>query len=115
MACSEHDLVFFSAYAKLPLGITATEIYRVIGVVVVVDIETGTIMEADCTLATETARNFVRNIIAGFSMSKGIEPLLQIIDTRYQGGAKKAIITALKIIYDKYRSYREGHTISALD
>ncbi len=115
MAFSEQELVFFSGYAKLPLGITATEMYRVIGVVVVVDVETGTIVEADCTLATETGRNFIRNIIAGFSMAKGIEPLLQAIDTRYQGSAKKAIITTLKIIYDKYKSYREGHTVSALD
>lgn len=115
MTISERELTFFSGYAKLPSGITATEMYRVIGVVVVVDMETETIVEADCTLATETGRNFIRNIIAGFSLANGIEPLMRIVDTRYQGSAKKAIITAMKIIYDKYRSYKEGHTVSALD
>lgn len=115
MAFANHETVFFSGYAKLPSGITATEMYRVIGVVVVVDMTTETIIEADCALATETARNFIIKIIAGHSLVNGIEPLLKIIDTRYQGSAKKAIITALKIIYDKYRSYKDGHTVSVLE
>lgn len=115
MAISHRELVFFSGYAKLPAGITATEVYRVIGVVVVVDMETDTIMETDCTLATETGRNFVRNIITDFCMADGIDPLLRIIDSRYQGSAKRAIITALRIIYDKYKSYKDGHVISVLD
>lgn len=115
MSISKHESVFFSGYAKLPSGITATEMYRIIGVMIVVDMETETVMEADCTLITETGRNFVRNIIAGFCLANGIEPLLRTIDLRYQGNAKKAIISALKIIYDKYKSYKEGHIISAID
>jgi hypothetical protein len=107
--------IFFSGYAKLPAGITATEMYKVIGVVVVIDPETEIIGEADCTLATEVGRIFVKNIMTGYSMAQGIEPLLRTVDARYQGSAKKAIITALKIINDKYRSYKDGHSVSALD
>ncbi len=115
MSISKLEPVFFSGYAKLPSGITATEMYRVIGVMIVVDMETETVLEADCTLITETGRNFVRSIIAGFCLAKGIEPLLGIIDLRYQGNAKRAIITALRIIYDKYKNYKEGHITSAFE
>jgi hypothetical protein len=115
VSISERETVFFSGYAKLPSGITATEMYRIIGIMIVVDMETETITEADCTLITETGRNFVKKIIEGFCLAKGIEPLLDMIDLRYQGNAKRAIISALKIIYDKYKSYKEGHIISAFD
>ena len=46
-----NERVLFSGYAKLPVGITAAEMYKVIGVIVVVDMKSGLIVKADCTLA----------------------------------------------------------------
>ncbi len=99
--------ILFSGYAKLPTGITASDISSVVGVMAVIDVEKGIIVEADCTLATELARRHVAAAIGGYSLHDGIEPLVQIIDRIYQGNAKRAIITALRIIYDKYRSFLE--------
>lgn len=107
--------VLFSGYAKLPTGITASEMYKVIGVIVVIDIDSGDIIEADCTLATQVARDHVSGALLGHSFKNGPDLLLRRIDQVYQGTAKKAIITAIRIIYDKYRSYVEGLTPSALD
>ena len=56
-----NERVLFSGYAKLPVGITAAEMYKVIGVIVVVDMKSGLIVKADCTLATELARQFMTN------------------------------------------------------
>lgn len=106
--------ILFSGYAKLPTGITASEIYKVIGVVLLIDEDTGNILEADCTLATAVARNHVSSILIGRSITNP-ENLVRIVDTTYHGSAKKAIITAIRIIYDKYRSYKEGLTPSAID
>ena len=100
--------VLFSGYAKLPTGITATELYRVIGLVILVDMESETIIEADCTLATQVARKHVSETLGGQSLKHGPEPLVRLIDQVYQGSAKKAIITAIRISYDKYRSFKEG-------
>lgn len=107
--------VLFSGYAKLPTGITATELYRVIGLVILVDMDTETIVEADCTLATQTARKHVSETLIGQSLKSGPEPLVRLIDQVYQGSAKKAIITALRISYDKYRSFKEGALPAMLD
>ena len=41
--------ILFSGYAKLPTGITASEVYRVIGVIVLIDVEQEIIVDADCT------------------------------------------------------------------
>ncbi len=107
--------VLFSGYAKLPTGITATELYRVIGLVILVDIVAEEIIEADCTLATQVARKHVSNTLAGQSLKNGPEPLVRLIDHVYQGSAKKAIITALRIACDKYRSFKEGALPAMLD
>lgn len=106
--------ILFSGYAKLPTGITASEIYKVIGVILSIDEDTGNIMEADCTLATEVARKHVSSILVGKSITNP-DNLVRIVDMTYQGSAKKAIITAIRIIYDKYRSYKEGLAPSAID
>lgn len=102
----QHEMVLFSGYAKLPVGITAAEVYRVIGLVIVVDVETGIIVEADCTLATKLAREYISQLIVGYNLSNGIEGIQSILDRKYQGSAKKAISTAVRIIYDKYRSFK---------
>jgi len=41
-----NERVLFSGYAKLPVGITAAEMYKVIGVIVVVDMKSGLIVKA---------------------------------------------------------------------
>ena len=105
-SANKHELVLFSGYAKLPEGITATELYKVIGLIVVIDIETGIIKQADCTLATELACKQVSSVLIGHNISNGVEELQRDMDRKYQGSAKKAISTAIRIIYDKYRSYK---------
>jgi len=115
LAANDDGLVLFSGYAKLPVGITASEMYKVIGVIIVIRIETGEIVEADCTLATRVAREYVSRILIGQSLKHGPDSVLRIIDKRYQGSAKKAIMTSLRIIYDKYRSFMEEQIASDSD
>lgn len=114
MVDCQYKRILFSGYAKLPAGITASEVYKVIGVVVTIDEDTETILEADCTLTTELARKHLSSILVGKSIANP-ESLVKVVDKTYQGSAKKAIITAIRIIYDKYRSYKEGLTPCKID
>ncbi len=100
------DVVFFTGYAKLPRGITASELFEVVGVGMEIDVRTGTIVDAECTLATRLGRRFFRRLVVGRNIDTGLTALIGEIERRYQGSAQKAIITALKIICEKYRSYR---------
>lgn len=106
-----NERVLFSGYAKLPVGITAAEMYKVIGVIVVVDMKSGLIVKADCTLATELARQYIAQCLIGYNLSNGHEEL----QNQYQGSAKKAVATAMRIIYDKYRSFKNGESAEGSD
>ena len=107
--------VLFTGYAKLPAGIPASEVYKVIGLVVVMDIKSGYIVDADCTLTTALSSRFVADALIGQSFKNGPDPIIRIVDDVYQGSAKKAIITALRIIYDKYRAYGNGVPVNDRD
>lgn len=99
--------VFVTGYAKLPASITAEKLYAVIAVGVEVDPDTGVIIDCDCTLATQVGKNFFKKLTNGYCLNNGIEGLIQDFETRYYGSARKAIITALRIMYDKWLTFKE--------
>lgn len=94
-------LVFISGYAKLPSGITAADLYKSIVIGVLVERKTGAIVEADCSLVTSTARKLVADLLVDKNI-KDLDRIIQLINVRYYGSAKRAIVSAVKVIHDKY-------------
>lgn len=101
------NTIFITGYAKLPTAITAEKLYEVIAIGVEVDPATGIILDCDCTLATNVGKNFFKKLVKGYSLKNGIDPLVLSFEKRYYGSARKAITTALKIMYDKWLTYLE--------
>jgi len=104
---NKDNTIFLTGYAKLPSSTTAEKLYEVIAVGAEVDPETGEIIDSDCTLATDLGRRFFKKITVGYSLKSGIEPLLQSFEKRYHGSARKAIITAMKLMYDKWQNFEK--------
>lgn len=101
---TQRSSVIFSAYAKLPAGITAYEVHKVIGVVVEIDMHTGRILQAECTLATKLASDFIAKMLVGYNMNDGLDEL----NANYQASAKKAVLTAVRMLNDKFISHKNG-------
>ncbi len=112
---TQRNSVIFSAYAKLPAGITAYEVHKVIGVVVEIDMHTGCILQAECTLATKLASDFIARMLVGYNMNDGLEALNAQIEKHYQASAKKAVLTAVRMLNDKFISYKNGEGIDYYD
>ena len=104
----ERETVLLSGYARLPAGTVSSEIYKVMALVFVVEVETGTILKAGCTLSTRLSERFVAELLVGKSLLSDLAEMIALINKRYQGAAKKTIITALRIISDKYLAYVSG-------
>lgn len=101
----DENNVLFSGYAKLPDGTVSGEVYKVMGLVVLIDVRTGTITQADCTLSTRLAERFVLQLLIGRKIQEESMAIIEEINSVYQGSAKKAIITALRVIASKYAAY----------
>ncbi|MGI6225681.1 MAG: DUF3870 domain-containing protein [Peptococcales bacterium] len=104
---NQENTIFITGHAKLPTAITAEKLYEVIAIGVEVDSETAIIIDSDCTLATNVGRNFFKKLTTGYCLLDGIDPLISKFEKRYYGSARKAIITGLKIMYDKWLVYEK--------
>jgi CheY-specific phosphatase CheX len=95
--------IFLTGYAKLPSNITASKMYEVIAVGLLIKSETGEILEAECTLSTQLANKFVSRMLVGKNINQ-MEEIENVIDISYFGSAKKAIKTAAQNCKKKYDS-----------
>lgn len=99
--------IFISGYAKLPKGITATELYSVIAVGLLINKHSGEILDAEASLVTDVARSFFKNKLIGENINN-IDGIEKIFRECYYGSARKAIISALRTCYEKYKQVIEG-------
>lgn len=77
------------------------EVFHVMALVVVVDINTGKIIDAECTLSTRLSERFTASLLRGRNLAD-IQELVQEIAVVYQGNTKKTIIAAVRSLHDKY-------------
>jgi len=103
----DNNEIFITGYAKLPQGISATELYRVVALGLIVDKNTGIILDADCSLVTRVARDFVKKLVINQNIND-IEELQRNFSRKYFGSAKKALLTSLKICYEKFKQIQEN-------
>lgn len=104
--------VVVTGYAKAPKGTAMYELYNVIGVVLKIDAERDIILDGEFTFLTKVAKDFMRDIVVGFDLKDGIEPLLKLVEKKYWAPTQQALLVALKIAYQRYcekKSSLEDH------
>ncbi|PTQ56037.1 MAG: hypothetical protein BSOLF_0998 [Candidatus Carbobacillus altaicus] len=94
--------VFLAGHAKLPQGMAAQNMYEMLTITVEIDRTYGVIIETSCTLATEHARRYVSELLKGYSLRDGVEPLLEHIEKQYLGKAQQALKAAVKDLFQQY-------------
>ena len=82
--------VFLSGYAKLPDNTTAQKLYNHL------------VLDADCTMATELGRRFIRELLVGYALTRGPDPLVERLNQSYYGHLRKALQTCIKGICLQY-------------
>lgn len=93
--------ILLTGYAMLPKGITATKLYGVVAVGILVDKKTGIILDFECSLTTELAKKFINKLVVSHTLRE-FEYIEEIIQNHYHGSAQKAIITAIKSCCNQY-------------
>lgn len=99
------NIVLFSGYAKMTDDTVISEGYKVMALVVLLDIRNGEIVEAECALPARLAERFVASMMIGRKLHTDYKVLVACINNTYQGSARTAILIAFRIIYAKYLAY----------
>ncbi|TCL38838.1 uncharacterized protein DUF3870 [Anaerospora hongkongensis] len=107
------NIVLFSGSAKLPVDTASFKKYKYISLVVLIDMQSGEIVEVEYTVLTQLSRNFIASLLVGNSLMNGIGEIVNSISVYYQGDARKAIITSLRTIYAKYVVFHKNRKEAA--
>lgn len=93
---------FIAGHAKLPQGMAARNLYDSVTLTLELDFKYAVIVDASCTLATDHGREFIRQLLRGYSLHDGLEELIGKVQTYYRGKATQAIQAALKDVYAQF-------------
>ena len=108
----QRNTVLLSGYAKLPASTTAEAVYNILVVAVVFDIRTGVIIDAEASMVTDLAKRFISELMVGYNMHDGPDELMEVFERYYHGTAKKALETALRAVFARYKDYMAEHQAS---
>ncbi len=106
------ETVYFISYAKLPSEISAANLHKVVGVGLVINYKTGIIEDSSCTLITDEARGFLKQLLVSHNIhEEGVDGMINAVKSRYHGLAEKAICVSLKSSYERYMIWRSDHNM----
>ncbi|MEC1157201.1 DUF3870 domain-containing protein [Cytobacillus horneckiae] len=98
---------FIAGHAKLPQGMAARSLYDSITITLELDFKYGVIVDASCTLATDHGKEYIRQLLRGYSLNDGIEDIIGKIKQHYRGKAGQAIQAAIKDVYIQFESVNQ--------
>lgn len=105
----EAQEILITGYAKVPQGLAASELYTTIALGLLVNKSTGEILDVDCSLVTQIARDFVRQLIIHKNLNE-LDVIEEALNARYFGSARKALIMALRSCLEKYQGISTEET-----
>lgn len=101
------NTLLLAGYAKLPANITAETVYTNLVLVVIIDKRTGVILEAEPSMVTNLSKKYIHDILSGYDMNRGPDEIIEVFNSCYHGNAKRALETALRMVFAKYRDFKE--------
>lgn len=104
---SETKTIICAGYARLPKSITADQAYGVLGVEIEVDPREGKVVDAVCTVVPSLGEKFILDLLVGYDLKEGIDPIVREIRRRYFNIAQKAVISAVDEAYRKYLEFKK--------
>ncbi|MBB6446224.1 DUF3870 domain-containing protein [Bacillus benzoevorans] len=98
-----NNTVLIAGFAQLPKGTTQYEKYQSLAVVLVINVETEVIEDAEFTFIADLTNYYLTSLVRGYDLKQGINPLVEILRNRVLIPSQGAVIQSIKSAYDRYR------------
>lgn len=92
----------FAAHAQLPVGTDLHERYKVLTIIVKVDIASGEILNCVVPAYCQLHNDFVAEILRGKFLGTDKEAIIEEIDERVHTLSKRALITSIQGLQNNY-------------
>jgi hypothetical protein len=96
------NTVFVTGVAKPSKDDPIASMYEVFFLSLVVDRDSGIIVDATCNTAREMTKDFIRSLLVRRNLAEGVDGMVGEIRRRFFGLAQKALIVALKDAHNHY-------------
>lgn len=101
----------FSGHAQLPKGIPMRDYLDRATCMLEVDVEKHVVVKSSYITVLPHTAEFLSSITDGYDLSRGIEPLLEEIESRVHLTSTRAFCKAIMIAYEHYLAYIEENHI----
>ncbi|NTV88935.1 MAG: DUF3870 domain-containing protein [Clostridiales bacterium] len=99
----------FSGHAQLPNGSDLYESMKYLSVLMVVEMETGTILQSTIPLYCPMHSEFVSEILNGKSLDTDLEQIFKDIEKTVHTQTRRALITAIQTLHNRYIIVKNNH------
>lgn len=103
----KYESAYFCGYAKLPSALPTATTNSGLTLGLLLELETGRILDASVTLLSELALSMVKSYFIGKNIVTDYDAISQEVYYRHQGVAAKPIVKALTDIRRNYIEYME--------
>jgi len=101
------ETVYFISYARLSQSIPAGKLLDTVGVGLIINQNSGVIEDTSCTLLTDEAKLFLKDVLVGFNIhDEPLEAIQERITKRYHGFSQKAICVAVLGAIERYNQWK---------
>ncbi len=94
----------FVGHAKPPANTVSGQMYTILSVVCEVEMDTGVIVAAEFTVATELAKGYLNRVLAGRNLTTDEDAIVAELERCYFSGTQKAIIQSFRDMAKRYRA-----------
>jgi hypothetical protein len=94
----------FVGHAKPPANTVSGQMYTILSVVCEVEMDTGIIVAAEFTVATELAKGYLDRVLSGRNLTTDEDAIVAELERCYFSGTQKAIIQSFRDMAKRYRA-----------
>jgi hypothetical protein len=94
----------FVGHAKPPANTVSHHMYTILSVVCEVDMETGVIVAAEFTVATELAKDYLNRLLSGRDLRTDEDAIVEELEKCYFSGTQRALIQSFRDMAKRFRA-----------
>ncbi|WP_027623615.1 DUF3870 domain-containing protein [Clostridium lundense] len=105
----DKNTIYITGIARANNTDPITVMYNCFFLGVIVNRESGIIVDITCNTISNVTTDFIRSILVGYNLGKDLEKMINEVHERFLGTAQKALVVALKDAYNKFLIERKKH------
>lgn len=100
---ANNNTVLITGSAQLPRGTTLSEQYKTLTAVLVINVDTEVIEDAEFTFITDLTNYYVASLVRGYDLKNGVNQLIDVLRSRLLIPSQGAIIQCIRSAWDRYK------------